>query len=57
MTCTRHAIREPVLVERYPDGLRITFSCGHALYTASTVERERYRCPQCFPTHRRRRTR
>jgi hypothetical protein len=48
-------LRSPVLVERYPDGLRITFDCGHALYTRSTVERERYRCPLCFPRPNRRR--
>lgn len=53
MTCVRIARREAVLVERYPDGLRLTFDCGHSLYTRSTRERERYRCPLCLrPTRR-----
>lgn len=40
--------REALLIERYPDGLRLTLACGHALYTTSTVERNRYRCLLCL---------
>lgn len=48
MSCVSYARRVPVLVERYPDGLRVTFDCGHSVYTTSTIERATYRCLLCL---------